>query len=794
MLPTKRNTKSQTKPALLRAMTLLLAICFVLPLALSALAQGQKPVTNLFGSELADSFTNMQSMAKAGDTLYLRTNDAVYAFAPGDTKAVKVAQTENIYGSYGISAETENTDEPRTPNINYLFGWENILYGLDSEAQTLYEITIAQGKLNTTNPLKLDLEQFFDGEPPYRYFSTPQWMNIMEGKLYMKFYNYEEKQNDLYSFDIKTGERKAYSVLHLQTAAEYEDGKLIAAQLNPTDAYDYQTGTMKKPQLVVFDPANDSMEELGVSLPAAEDNNTVSSLYYDQGQKALFTYTDTDLYRLEGDFSAPQLIGYLPMFGNFWPLTNGGLQPLPDGRLAVGFGQNVYIRPTTDAGLQGVTVLSIGGGIMDPNIFTRVLMEMDDVTLRRMEGINYGLNQEQLASMFLTGSVNVDILPINVYSFDLEKLIEKGYLANISDNADIKNYMDSMAKNLSGPVMREDAIYAMPMSLMLFPSSAYTKRFEALGLEVPKDMRQLLALAQRWVEEYNDEYPEYTLISNNVSLKEALRNIFMDRYMTNRFGNGEDLTFDTPLFREMMTQIETMNYGDLDPKIDWESPESARSMEDFWQKKALLETGMGYEPRYYKDIQSADGGENAFEVMVLPLEESQDAYQVVDISMLAVLSTSPNQETAKRFLAKVIEKLHPVDKLAMDLSKSESLPNPDYDRQMAEMEKNLASVQAAYDKAEGAAKSNLEEQLTYMTKYVEQSREGNKYLITAEQLDEIHQLIAKLYIFTGLQNAQRQAYYQNSDVLGQYYAGTISLDQMIRQMDDKMRLLRMEYQ
>ena len=774
-------------PLLKRGLIILLAFCIALPFGLSALAQ-TKPATNLFGSSLIDGFDRIVSMAQTGDRLYVRTRDAVYAYASGDQRAVKVAKTPDIYG---FSAQ----DASRQPNITYLFASGQNLLGLEVLQQTLYTVTIANEALELSNPVKHDMEEFFSGEEPYRYFSDPQWMSVENGRLYMKVRNYESKPADLFSFDLTTGEKKAHNVAHFLSMTAYKDGRMLVSVLDPMNAFDPETQSMKKPQLMVFDPAGDTVTGLDIIIPYSSDNIDSSPLYYDAQEDALYTFNATDVYRMDGDFKTPRLIGYLPMFGNPWTLNVGGLLPAPDGRLAIGFGQNVYLRERTEAGKEGITVLTIAGGAMDMNTYNRVLMEMDHVTLRPVEGLNFNqMDQEILAGMFLTGTVNVDILPINAYSFDLQKLIDKGYLANLSDNGTIRDFVNSVAQNLSGSLVRDQAIYAVPTGLVLFPMIGYIKPFADLGLEMPRDIRQLIDLSRRWAEELQEQHPDYSLFANAENMRESLRSILIDRYMMNRFGAGEDLVFDTPIFRELMQQVESISYGDLDMNVDWETQEGMAAMEEMWEKTGLIEINMGFEPTSFKDISAAGDDNDAFLPMILPMEEGQDAYQNADISLLAVLSSSPNQEVAKQFVANVINKLSEANKATLDLNKTDAIPNPNYEQQLAELEKGLQQMQDAYNRAEGAARSNLEEDLSSFRAHVERFRESNKVLLSAQDLEQLHGLVAKLHNLSGVQIAQQNAFHSNYEILQQYYDGTISLDQMIRQMDDTLRLVRMEYQ
>ena len=70
-----------------------------------------------------------------------------------------------------------------------------------------------------------------------------------------------------------------------------------------------------------------------------------------------------------------KLIGYLPMFSNF-SVTGAGIIALPDGRLAIPFAQNIFLREKTEKGLEGYAVLRMSGSLDDTQALMRVLMEM----------------------------------------------------------------------------------------------------------------------------------------------------------------------------------------------------------------------------------------------------------------------------------------------------------------------------------------------------------------------------------------------------------------------------------
>lgn len=766
-------------------MALIMAVCL---LPMTGLASEGKPAGNLFGSTLMDNMQNIDSVALAGDTLYIRTTKGLYAYKPGDERASLLMDMPDVYG-YDRFITGKEGEQPLL--LTTIIGDGEALYGLDPRQQKLYPLAVSGGEVRPGEAVKLDMSAFISGEEPNLYMQDPLWMLIADGRLYMKKDNWEGEPADLYSFDMATGEMRLHQVSHLQSMASYRDGNMIALRLDPQNAYDYEKDEMRKPEFVLFNPADDSVEALGVAASVNMDSGQMSAIYYDSAEDSLYLYTDTDLYRYDDGLKTERLVGYLPMYGNFWVPHTGGLLPLPDGRLAVAFGQNIFLRSRTEAGLEGTTVLALGGGLDDVSLLNRVAMEMDDVVLRRVEGAEYGyVSADTLASMFLTGNVTVDIMPMNAYSFDFDKLIGKGYLADLSGNEKISAYVNSLAPNLVGAVRRDGKIYAVPAQLIVFPVGAYVKHFNKLGLDIPKTFEELIGLVERWAGGLGAEHPDYMLFAEP-DARAALRRLAFDCYVNSRFGAGEDLVFDTPEFRELMARIEAIDYGDMVQEFNYDTPEGMAAAEAYYDRTTLLETGMGYELQYMTSVNNI--GDHQSVPLVLPLKEGMQGYHQADFTLLTVMSTSPHQEQAAQFIGHYIDKLDVMIKAGLNLSHTEAIPNPNYERDLALWEDNLAMLEKRYEAAEGAEKTNAAEDLAYTKKAFEEVREVMKFIAKEDDLAVTHDMISKLYVMTGLMNVQREALYSDA-LYSMFEEGQLTLDQFIKQADDKLRLVRLEYQ
>ncbi len=771
-----------------RMLALVMALC-LLPLV-SLAAEGAR-ATNLFGSTLMDNPNNWESIicaAHAGETLYIRTETALYTYQEGDARAVRRMDMPDIYGiDYFITGD----EDKNPPCIAYLLGEGDTLYGLDNKQQTLYTVALEGDTLATSSPIKLDMSAFQSGEDERPHMEYPEWMVLHEGTLYMKKQNDGDLEGgDLYSMDLKTGQTTLHNVRNLQAMTPYKDGQMIALHLDMQNVYD-ENGEVQKPEFWLFNPKDDSTTPLGVYASNTEDSPyEVGSIYYDAQEDSLYTYTDTDLYRYDDGLKTRRLVGHLPMFGNFWATKMGGLLPLWDGRLAVTFGSNVYLRERTEKGLEGITVLTMGGGIDATDVLVRALMDNDDIMLRRADAGQGHIGPEELNLMFLTGSVPVDIMPMNAYQYDFGQLVAKGYLADLSGNEKIKAYMDKIAPNLTGTLMRDGKIYAVPAQLMLFSMGAYVNIFEKLNLNIPETFPQFIDLVEHWAADLQEEHTEYMLFDSNDVRREMFR-LAMDCYMDSRFGAGQDLTFDTPEFRDAMQRINGIPYGDMVIKFDYDSAEGQFQADDFYSRTPVLQIGMGYEAEFMTAMNNR--GERRIVPLILPFAEGQQAYAQCDLTMLTVMATSPHQEAATRLIASYIDKLPISTHVALDLSVTGDVPNPDYESGLAFWQENLKNMEARYAEAQGATKSNIEKFLEHTRQSLADYQEDARYLYRQEDLDVLHGMVSKLYVMTGLMNTQRHAFY-NSSLFPQYEYGQLTLDQFIKQADDVLRLVRLEYQ
>lgn len=752
----------------------------------------------LFGVRLLDQRVHpgqdrelIHATAVAGEVLFIRSSNALYSFAPGDEEAVWRAAMP-YYDDPQLSLEGSRKDGD--PFVTLILGDGEKLYGLDLEAQTCYRLSLEEAALRYEDAVKLDLSDLVPTEESDSHVSQPLWALVHAGRLYLQMEQEDGAAADLISIDLSTGEKKLHQAAHLLCAAAYEGNRLIALRRDPGQLWDASSKPQAGVDIVAFNPEDDSVEKLGELLQGAEHDlsRLRMSIAYDAEGKSLYLYTDTDVYRCDAPFREARLIGRLPMPGITSPQVQGGLQLLSEGRLALAFPHNVLLRERTQRGLDGIVSLRLGSELElgSPERLMRILMQMDQAVLLRADQATTEGGEEQLASRLLTGQLEADLMPLTVTGFDFDKLIEKGYLLDLAASPAIAAFAAGLPTSLREGFMRKGAVYAVPAKLSFHPAAASAQAFEETCLALPTSFDGLLSFVEAWRGGLSEKHPGYSLFRGERDEARALRMLFLNTYIDQRFGQGQELVLDTPEFRAVMQRIDALGAGDAS-----EAPEgnaaSLLALAEGTEEKALFVLDLGYSAPQLCAINNA--GDQRLLPLSLPLHEGDSYHSRANLVLLSALSTTRHAEAAIRFVELYLGSMEELDRQTLNLDFDQDVPNPDYQSALQGYLKELEDIQSWYDQAEGPQKRTLEASLAQARSRVEQGKERLRFLATRADLEMLHGLVRQLYLMNGLQRSQYRAFWSDTRPLVQYEQGRLSLDQFIKGMDDRLRLVRMEY-
>ena len=278
-----------------RCLALLLALC-LMPLV--GLAQGQPP-NSLFEGQLIDNGEQLRSVAVHQGEAWILTSAALYRWHPGTAEAVKAANAPESH-EYGPEAP---------PAAHVIFSDGQALRGLDTQNGIVYAMQPDDQGLHLNKLVQLDWSPFDgSGKDGYRY--PPEEISYASGRLYCRRENpVDDLTQDLYSFDLTSGQHIVHKPLHLHRLTPYREGRLLALQYNPMEQVSVKGIPQMKPaRTVIYDPAKDSTAELRLLLPedmSGEGNKDLKFAWLEK-EDAVYAATSRALYRLS-EKDAPRL-------------------------------------------------------------------------------------------------------------------------------------------------------------------------------------------------------------------------------------------------------------------------------------------------------------------------------------------------------------------------------------------------------------------------------------------------------------------------------------------------------
>lgn len=741
-------------------LTLLLTLCLLPTVGLGQ--EPAPPVRQVFGRELMDENDFVTSFIQWEGQTLIRTRNALYGWTPG-------AQPQLL---------------AKQPAVQLLFLHEGQPMGLDTQTGMLYRIKQSGDAPAFEGAMQLDRSLFSQGDPENPFVQPPRFALAHEGQLYVIQSNWGDLKEDLYSYDLATGQRTAYRQTMLQSLAPYKDGLLLGLHYNQSER-DEQTGQAKPPQVMAFNPRQDTAEPLPFTLPQGLDRIWPGDLmlYYDAVQDAVYTVTQTQVLRLREN-APPIQTDRLPLV-ELW--GGGGLsvgprmQPFSDGQLLIAAGNNLYLRGTDETQLPPAVTLTLGEVPTDQKAMSLALAEMDNVQIE-LRGY---LEPDQLGAMLMSGEAPVDILELNTNTFDVQRMMQKGYLLDLSDVPELTAFADDALAAFGPSIHHEGRLYAIPDFLDTWFDAAVPARFTAVGRDIPRTFPELLELVRWWGEDGYKQHEDYMLFAEP-DAKSHLKDMAYESYKESMQGQGLALQFDDAAFGAMMREIDALDVTAWDLPLNTETPDAGYAD---GIRRPLIERMIGYQ---FETLMYGGLGEGNGQALLLSPDGQIPAWRSGNGRMLTALARTKHPETVKEFLRLYVHYMAPENRAALSRTWTDPIPNPFYEEQMRNTQDSLAHYQQEIDKAEGAQKREMEVNMARMQTRYEEDMESTRYIFGPETLKLHQNLMRHVYLDNSLSLTQNTALSRDGYLWGMYKEGAITLAQFMQQANDKIRLMVME--
>lgn len=573
--------------------------------------------------------------------------------------------------------------------------------------------------------------------------------------------------NALYRIALADGTVKKLYTGPLGEIAAMGDGKLIGVN---TEAW--KGGERAQPALVTVDTQSGEMTPLA-TLP----DYGMGGLVYDSEGGYTFLMGNSELYRYGPDFGEPEMCAYLmPGYGRqnaSAALVNGLYYYYDDSGM-----ESDVIGVTTDPALLPTHPLRLSGYSDDMiRAFCKAHPEVPVMMAER------SYNASDLTQEMISGGNGADVYALSTAADTFFALRDKGYCYDLSENKTIADAMARIYPQLTAPLQKDGKILAVPRAVQLQSMGYYPKGFEEVGLteeDVPRTMREMLAFIKRWDAEFAEEYPDVSLFDAPISLYEQLFQMVFTMQVAHCEAEQTSVTFNTPLVRELLTELETMKplLKALEPEPEADGSISIsyggddKMLFSTWSSAAL--------DRYSGDAKP----------LVLSLDESIAPALSATLELYIVNPGSDNKDAAMTFLAFVLENMDDVEKINLYPDENEPCENRYYQQNLEEMKKSLANMEESGKYIDEEDKADWESNLADYRSYIERYEQEDRWDVTEEQIAAYREraqymVVPTTNVFTGTDN-------EASKLMQRYLDGQIGVEQFIREIDRIVQMIQME--
>lgn len=722
----------------------------------------------------------IQSVAVADGKVYIMDSNELLSYTPGDTSLELIMSYEGMYYSKETLAQlsAEELDKVKSTPAQ-IISKDGVLWGLSDMTGVFGPLV--DGLI--TDGVQLDWDDMYT-----EYGVRSRESAIVSGDgLFMllspeNMSSFSSDDMTVYRFDLTTGEKIETVLTGSYELAPYKDGKLLAYEKY---AYDEEGG------VCVYNPQTNMIEETIIPIKPYDAEDTTYGLTYEGGGMAYDAQTDSIYYvdasiinkwNTDGaptecalaQISYASNISYAAIIGENYLFNSW------DG---------LYIR-SLRAEDQPEQVLTIGGGY-ETDAVKAYRKANPDVAIVFDSNWYYGA--EAVQADMLSGASGTDVYAMNLMS-GVPALIEKGYVQDLSSSEILTESVSRMYPQFADVLTRDGKIYAFPYQINVNAWSINKTAWDQFDLgELPVTMLDVINAMQTWMDDYADDNPQYMLL-DYYGDKSQIFGMALSQYIAQYDDGEEPLKFDTPAFRETMQAIEN---------LDIEEPEEDEtftggytvvysSNDDYvtqiinWSFTQVIE-----DDRYWYN-----SGDEDYEIVTMAppvFEEGDEPVTTASMSVYFVNPNSPNIELATAFLEFIAQHNDPAVDYMLHPDLSEPVRASHYESMMRDSYKYLDELKKLLEEAEDEETKEI-----YVQRFA--SMEANlkimeeDWLISEQSIAEYRELAPTISVQgdSEIMNYTGAGMQVLGDVFQRYMDGQITLDNTIRELDQKLRMIYLE--
>lgn len=703
------------------------------------------------GTEGDVIINSIQSACAVGDTLYLLDYEGgLYTLAPGDAAPSACA----------VSGFPEAEDSEYLMNYLLSDGAQPMLLTERASADgdttlALYAIAVEGGAARA--------EKVADVDPGTNEFSGfRDFVSLGEHAL-LRCYD-GGGNAALASLRLSDGafQPVAFDAGEPYALAVYTEGRALI------EVYDYEQPTAVR--FFACNPVTGAVEELAQM--TVEEYSPLGAIACDPATGAAYCVVDGELHALDLEAGAlGEAIASAPVDGaaSTWILPSGYFAAVD---------HNLCLLRSLSAGAEPMRRMVI----CDTSYENAVERSYFDFQSAHGE-VSAVLQRDGSADIIermMARDASVDVYVLSSSSAEFSAIRDRGYALDLTRSPALAALAERMRPGLREGLSAGGALAALPVSVCFWQARVNPLALEKFGQtveDVPTDWSGFLDYLRALQERFPQD-GSVTLLEPYNSAANARRQIFdllFDAYQQALARDPDSVRAQDMV--ELITKLEQIDFTRLGQPA--EVPEDFDYTYD--PSRVLLTTNVGTSLSSVMD-----------EGVPLAMSLSADApvQLPVECSVAFVNPYSENADLAVAYMEQLAQALSNDVLYTFCGDLTEPVPNPTYEESVRSAEEGLANAQARYDAAEPIDRQALESELEFARRYLEQAKE-QRYSIGEQEIawlgahgDELV-LQGENWLYS---DGAGDAY----ELINQYHDGKIDAARLMKQIDNKLRMMILE--
>ncbi len=730
----------------------------------------------------ADAWT-VRSGQVVGANLYLLVSNLYSGSNDGQVRLERWSAGMNEPETVleGLRSYRNESTDATTPVVTRLLADGECLYGFDESSRQVMRLVDGAGSAAVQPLCTLEAVEQKPSEDGIYYDSYVNSMFMQDGEVVRLAENYGQGESSLLveRYALDTGKLIAQQGVDstLRALCAYKDGKYLAL-VQPVPGPEDMEAPMT--QMAVYDPAT------GGTTPVATLNGSyLNNLTYDRESDTAYYCGDATIYAVPLATGESRVSAYLPV--NAWSGSDTTFAALSGGMIVYANGDGTYVRrldaPELAAG--ALTVANEGGTTKH----MAVVAEHPELNVTLAS--EYPQTMEELTTAMVSGTGSMDVLCLTTSYNPVERLIDKGYAADMSGYPELMAVVGRMDPRFTQSVMRDGKLYALPVALSTNTLGVNADVMEKLALtesDLPTTWLEFLDFAANYYYDYGEENADVVLMDLN--MRRSLFQMIRDQYVAAQLRDTGSVSFDTPLFRKLMQALEAIDFTELDPyEVKGDKVWEGNDANEFYEKQQLFTRYSEASPRSMG--QSGYGRSN--QPLVLRLDAETEPVLPVSMTVMIVNPRSTRMDQAAAYLTAYAGHYDAeTENIMFFPDQNDPVPNSYYEVQKQSYEESLRDVDSRIEKADESEKASLRETREQIQGYLDEL-ENQRMSVTEEMIQAYREQVAPyLYVTPQTPLTNPESSNELETLTSQYLDHAIDLDTYIREMDQRVRMMMLE--